>query len=276
MNGAAPTEEEIVRLIDRVSRRSAGAREGCILEELDDGGWIRLVPGRDPGEFPSVGLNRVNWLATQRPVTPGAIDHVVQRLRHHACPRAFLWFRPGACDDAVAAHLQQIGASRSPHVQYPVLTRGVDVCLSPRATSFEIRALSGEEAARVISPLAPWFSTDGVSTACRLVRQHDVEAHMAFDGPSAVAVALVFFDGPAAYLGWAGTNPEYRGRGAQSAIIASRVNSACRRGSLWCCSETATAVPTSLKNLTACGFVPRFSWITYRLDLALAGPKAPK
>ncbi len=66
-------------------------------------------------------------------------------------------------------------------------------------------------------------------------------------------------DGEAwAHLGWAGTSPAFRRRGAQSALIAARVSRAAELGATWCTSETINApgMDTSYRNLQRCGFTP--------------------
>ncbi|MDE0506738.1 MAG: GNAT family N-acetyltransferase, partial [Candidatus Poribacteria bacterium] len=49
-----------------------------------------------------------------------------------------------------------------------------------------------------------------------------------------------------AYLGWAGTAEEHRGKGGQNALIKARLNRAAELGCQIACSETLTMLETSL------------------------------
>jgi GrpB-like predicted nucleotidyltransferase (UPF0157 family)/GNAT superfamily N-acetyltransferase len=63
--------------------------------------------------------------------------------------------------------------------------------------------------------------------------------YMAFDGSTPVSTGSVYFSGDTAWIGFAATNPEYRGRGAQGAILKARINEARNRGCKWIAVETA-------------------------------------
>lgn len=80
----------------------------------------------------------------------------------------------------------------------------------------------------------------------------------AFDGEVLAAVAGVHVAGVAAWFGYAATRPEYRGRGAQSALIAARLAIAREQGCRWCVAETAADSPEkpnpSTHNLRRLGF----------------------
>jgi GNAT superfamily N-acetyltransferase len=101
----------------------------------------------------------------------------------------------------------------------------------------------------------------------------------AFDGAKPVGFAGLLMDRETlpdgrvsvhGYLGWTGTDPEHRGRGAQSALIAARLARAAALGAHWCVSETNTAADASLRNLLRAGFTPAAEWAVYRWD---ADPK---
>ena len=81
---------------------------------------------------------------------------------------------------------------------------------------------------------------------------------MAFAGRIAVAVAAVRIDQGLAWLGGAATRTRWRGRGAQSALIAARLRRAQRAGCGWAWSETHEPMrgrpDGSRRNLTRLGF----------------------
>jgi GNAT superfamily N-acetyltransferase len=61
---------------------------------------------------------------------------------------------------------------------------------------------------------------------------------MAFEGSKPIATGSVYFSGNTAWIGFAATNPDSRGRGAQAAILEARINEARNRGCKWIAVET--------------------------------------
>ena len=63
--------------------------------------------------------------------------------------------------------------------------------------------------------------------------------YMAFDSGTPVSAGSVYFSRDTAWIGFAATKPEYRGRGAQGAILKERIDEARKRGCKWIAVETA-------------------------------------
>jgi ribosomal protein S18 acetylase RimI-like enzyme len=101
-----------------------------------------------------------------------------------------------------------------------------------------------------------------------LVENGIVELHAAFEGARPVTIGVLVMQGECGYLGFAGTDPEFRGRGGQTELIRSRVRRAMERGARWCVSETNTAVGHSQGNLERCGFRVSLSWRVYVWEAA--------
>jgi GNAT superfamily N-acetyltransferase len=90
----------------------------------------------------------------------------------------------------------------------------------------------------------------------------------AFDGDALVAGGGVFVQDGAAWFGFANTRASHRGRGAQSAIIAARIEHARALGCRWMVSETAADTPEkpnpSTHNMRRMGFVDSYerpNWV---------------
>ncbi len=85
-----------------------------------------------------------------------------------------------------------------------------------------------------------------------------VTAYGAWDGDLLVATGALFVDGEAGELVSGATRPLYRGRGAQSALLARRVQDGLAAGCRWLLSETGKPAPgernPSLDNLRRAGF----------------------
>ena len=71
-----------------------------------------------------------------------------------------------------------------------------------------------------------------------LMEKENWKHYMAFEGSKPVATGSVYFSGVSAWIGFAATNPDYRGRGAQGAILEARINEARNRGCKWIAVET--------------------------------------
>jgi GNAT superfamily N-acetyltransferase len=81
---------------------------------------------------------------------------------------------------------------------------------------------------------------------------------VAWDGAEAAAAATLFVDEGVAWLGAAATRPAFRGRGAQSALLAARIEAARGAGAQLLTVETGTPVDgvagTSYRNILRAGF----------------------
>src|SRR5262245_26194140 len=256
---------ELALHLDRVRRRNGVHRAGAVTQEVP-GGWLTARPGHPEGEFPSTSVNRVFWTAPPGLIGQTGIDDAVGALRALGCRRAYFWLAPWGWNEAVEAALVACGASLWPNVEYLTLVRRAGPCTPPRVNGPATQVLSREEAPALLAAMAPWYSDDGITTATRLVAEGLAEAHAVIEGDRPVALALLTMDGDWAYVFAAGTAPEFRARGAQTALICARVERAAACGARWCSVETNTAVRTSLNNLLRCGFRPAISWRVYRWD----------
>ena len=86
-------------------------------------------------------------------------------------------------------------------------------------------------------------------------------AFLARDGDEPAAAAAVWVDPPAAYFGFAATLPEHRGKGAQGALFAARIEPALALGCTTLVTETGElrdgSPSSSYRNILRLGFEPR-------------------
>jgi GNAT superfamily N-acetyltransferase len=125
--------------------------------------------------------------------------------------------------------------------------------LSIRAADRDTAQSFGEVAARGFGlprPAARWLSS--------IVGRPGWHCFMAFDGETPVATSAIFIDGSAGWLGVAATLPDYRGRGAQPALLAARIDAAARQGCTILTTETGVPLPgepgPSYANIQRAGF----------------------
>jgi ribosomal protein S18 acetylase RimI-like enzyme len=83
-------------------------------------------------------------------------------------------------------------------------------------------------------------------------------ALVARENDAPVSIGLLHVRGDVGYLAGGATDPAFRGRGAQGALVAERVRRALERGCLWLTAETGEDVPGdpqhSLHNMRRTGF----------------------
>ena len=95
--------------------------------------------------------------------------------------------------------------------------------------------------------------------------------YMAFDGDTPVATGACFIYRETAWIGFAATRTEYRNRGAQSAILAQRINDARESGCALINVETAEQTPEkeapSYRNMRRYGFEIAYIRPNYLLKL---------
>jgi ribosomal protein S18 acetylase RimI-like enzyme len=84
--------------------------------------------------------------------------------------------------------------------------------------------------------------------------------YVACEGPRVVSAAALFVLGDLGYLALGATEPDQRGRGAQSALIAKRLRVAFALGCRWVFADTGEAVAgranPSFENLQRLGLRP--------------------
>lgn len=77
---------------------------------------------------------------------------------------------------------------------------------------------------------------------------------LAWDGDEPAACAAVYADGAFAWLGVAATRPAFRGRGAQQALLAARIEAARAAGARRLVTETGERPGSSYRNILRAGF----------------------
>lgn len=99
------------------------------------------------------------------------------------------------------------------------------------------------------------FGFQGVDPefAVSTVEQENWNHYLAYNGDKPVATACLFINGQTAWMSLAATLPEFRGRGAQSALMARRIRDANEAGCSIITSETAED-NSSYRNMQRFGF----------------------
>jgi len=225
----------------------AGADEElCVVGSI--GGLRYEMAGADAGSpFPSANPNRARWYA--EPLDEVCIEEVVSRFDAHDVP---LWFLHGYGERGRAELedcCERYGMERFTGTGYPVLAHDLEGIDDARC-ELRIERLATVPASHSAMLAGPLHG----APALALAEQGRCHFHGAYDGDELVALAGVLLLREMAYLGWAITREDQRGRGAHSALIRARLRHAREHGCAAAITETIDLLQTSLGNLHHAGF----------------------
>jgi hypothetical protein len=231
--------------------RAAPPEWRSVAEETD-AGWILCAPAIDMLLF-----NRVVGCGVKAPARQFDLDALIGRLRAAGVRNYGVQLSPAAEPTDVTDWLAEAGLS--PRDRWTKVFRSAGAA-APVATDLRIEA-TGPEHAGVFAEVTtsgfgmppewrPWIA----ATVGRPQWRH----YLAWNGHTPVAGAALFIDGHVGWLGVASTLPAARRRGAQSALMAKRLQDGWNLGCHWFVTETGEDTPArpnpSLHNMLRAGF----------------------
>jgi GNAT superfamily N-acetyltransferase len=153
------------------------------------------------------------------------------------------------------------------------LVADIATLTEPSAAQLAVRELSESEAPQFMelvgSQLAvPERVRPGIVST---IGQPGWRFYFALEDQSPIAGAAMFVASRGAWFGLAGTLPEFRNRGAQTALLSRRTRDAKAEGCLWASAETSTealAPNPSLRNMKRLGWreLYRRPWYRFQED----------
>jgi GNAT superfamily N-acetyltransferase len=199
-------------------------------------------------------LNRIVGLGVDGPATEQQLDAAIAAmdgLRHYVS------VSPHAEPAEIANWLRARGFE--PGWGWMQFCRGVDDPPEPATslTVVEIGPQRGPDFGRIVR------AAYGLPAAMEPIVSSTPEREgwycwLALGGDEPVGAAALFVDEGAGYLGYAGTAPEHRGKGAQSALLAARIRRARELGCDAVFTETGKLLPdrpsVSYRNILRSGF----------------------
>lgn len=200
-------------------------------------------------KFASGNLNRVHLCGAEPGMDARSIRHIIDLFQAEGIGRFFVWLSPGPQMDVVRGWLEASGLTRVRWTGYPTLCRDAGSRVG-YSTTLEIREVGPDEIAAMRDPPDQTIWPDYVRTAGRDGFFH----YMAFDGKRPVAIAALGVFEDVGYLTSAATAESGRGRGAQQALIAKRIERAEALGCATQISETLHMLEQSYRNLQRAGF----------------------
>ena len=250
--GRAAAARVILRSVSRCERVSTAAFRSMHpdgVAELPGATALRMPPAHS-----SPMLNRIAGLGLDGPATEEQLDDAIAAM---AGLRYYVSVSPSAEPAEIGDWLLARGFE--PSWGWMQFERGLEPL--PAETSLELAEIGperGDEFGRLVC--GAFGLPEGLVPICAaLPGQPDWHCWLALgdDDEPAAAAALYVAEG-AGYIGLAGTDPEYRGRGAQSALLAARIARARELGCDAIFTETGEQVPdrpsSSYRNIVRAGF----------------------
>ena len=215
-------------------------------------GCAFVAPGMDV-----LALNKVLGLGLEEALTADSLDEVLETYRAAGVPRAMVQLPPDVAD---AEHDLLATRGFRYHNRWMKLYRRLDGPLPAAETALTVEPLGVAHAGhfgRLVAPAFDWPRALEPALAATVGRR-GWSHYLACDGPRAVASAALHVHEGVGYLGPAVTLPGWRGRGAQSALIARRLRDAasagCRLAVVDTAEPTAERPSASYRNLRRLGF----------------------
>lgn len=219
---------------------------------LVGGAQVTVAPG-------SVSLqrNRVRGLGVQQPASEQMLDQILDVYRALKVKRFSFQQSPCPQYEQIGGWLERRGFR--PHHAYSELVRETSTALAVQ-TGVRVERIGRKDAgvfAEVFGAVmpAPPGQLDWIKAS---VGAPGFSHYVAFSADRPVATGVVYVNGDAAWMGWAGTLAPFRRRGAQTALIAARTRRAANLGAKWivCATmEPKRGRPSgSYRNLLRCGF----------------------
>lgn len=201
-------------------------------------------------------LNRVVGLGVERPATDEDVDEALAAMGDTAF---YVAISPFASPGDLPTRLGARGLE--PGWGWMLFRRGPSPAPSVSTTLRLVEVGAGERDAWARVVVTAYGLPDAVVPFTASVADAPGwTCWLALDGDEPAAAGALWVGGDTAYLGFAGTLPEHRGKGGQGALVAARIERALEHGCTTLVTETGEQLPgrpdPSYRNITRFGFEP--------------------
>lgn len=224
---------------------------------------------------PITEFNRILGLGIDKPVTEAELDEAISWMNEHAAPSYALQVAPTALPETKlnewidARGFKNVGNGWAKFYRdsAPVEDHAIPTTLEVRL----VEAHNAEEFGQVAQAgfglpeaMIPFLSA--------IVGRPNWRAYIAYDGDIPVASGAMYIDNNWAWLGVDATLPDYRGRGAQSALIKQRLSAGIAAGVIGFTAETGQppegqeSTNKSYNNYHRAGFTKAYVRQNYKIE----------
>jgi ribosomal protein S18 acetylase RimI-like enzyme len=265
---ALAEQTEAESLYDVVGNAPADVIDGLGITARRVGGGVALSAPNDPSQYWSKALG----FGFDEPVTAALMREVTEFYRAAGTPLAVLQLAPAVLPPDWAAICAETGLEPGRHwVKLVGETERVAAALPEPKTELVIRQVEPADAGRWAQVMLDGFGMPdgGVRPMlAAMVGRPELLPLAAWDADDLVATGAMRTHQSVGHVFCGATLPQARGRGAQSALIAARVQAASAAGLRWLVTETGAEEPgshnSSLHNMYRAGFellYERQNWI---------------
>ncbi|HEX6307406.1 MAG TPA: GNAT family N-acetyltransferase [Longimicrobiales bacterium] len=211
--------------------------------------------------------NRVVGLGVSVPATDENIDMLITAYGDARVPRWMIQWCPMARPERTVELLLACGFHH--HNNWVKLYRSTRGGIPDVSTDLRIERIGGERRDAFADILSVAFGHERALAqwSASLIDRPNWRAFMAFDEATPVATGALFLHGSTGWLGFGATHPQYRGRGAQTALATTRLRVAQQLGCELVVLETAEDLPAkpsqSFRNMRRIGFAVAYARPNY-------------
>jgi GNAT superfamily N-acetyltransferase len=213
-------------------------------------------------------LNRIVGLGVEAPATEAAVDEAL------AAVAAGVSFYVAVAPEARPADLPQWLGDRGlePSWGWMSFRRGVEELPAPETALRLVEVRGPEDAAAFARVVRTSYGLpEAIEPRIAAARDRGWLCWVAYDGDDPAGAAGLYASDGVGYLGFAGTLPEHRGKGAQSALLSERIRRAAALGCDVLVTETGERSEgrpsNSYRNILRAGFTETAvtaNWLGHR------------
>lgn len=231
-----------------------------------------VIAGAFAGALPELNIlamNRVVGLGMEVPVRPIDIDSIIRFFNKSGSERFFVQVSPLAEQENLREMLREKGFQF--HNNWTKLLRPAGRPLADVETNLNIEKIGPDQSmiyGKIIFESFDWEDERLIEWIAQSVGKPGYHHYLVKDGSLAVAAGALHVVNSFASMAFAGTLPEYRGLGAQSLLLNTRILEAREMGCNYIISETAEDTPerpvASFRNMQRFGFETAYlrqNWI---------------
>ena len=179
--------------------------------------------------YPSANGNASHYFGCGTLVSRANLKKVLDTLKEAQVERFFFWLSPNPQQAEIVTWLRGSGLKPFQGTEYPTLIRHVRV-VTPHETHLRVERVSRREVEDCADAITRIYEPWGCAFFFDSVDRPGFDHFLAYENRTPVSAAILVTHGNFAYLGWAGTAEEHRGKGGQNALIKERLNRAAELG----------------------------------------------